>query len=733
MSQLCYIDVLLPLPLRHPQYTYQIELEEPNNLVGKLVIVPFGTRKTYTGIIVAQHANSPTTGVKIKQAERLLPYPPIPPHIIELWHWIANYYICSVGEVFVAAVPQGFRPDGDQETTTNKALARVIKGFLPSQRLMTDEHFQSYLLGKGLRSNTQREAIRFLLTHYEIGSKAPMTLKDMAEWIGVSPSVLNKLRTAKAIEPAEILSTELPEELLFPQEQMGDVLSEKVHVGSRNIQLIHARHSHLEQRIPYDYLMQVLGKEQQILLLFSSQQALQTVQHSLDQAFGDRIYYYHSGLSAREQQLTWAEALNGTKGIYVGLRSAVLLPFAQLGLVVVTDEESSEYRQHEPAPRYTATNVALMLAHFAHTPTLLISATPSVESYTLALQNKYSFAEVTYPLPTPMIKQVHLPKAYEENRVQARLLSFEMIGAIREAIDEGGLALLYYQRKGFARRATCPRCHTSPTCPHCHTPMRYIEATANLVCGICGYHQPLPHRCPTCGSGPLQLEGTGIERLKRAISELWRGVHVQLEEELDRRRQLPPIVLTPSYYPLLDLQQHATTIGVVQMDLLSPPTDYRANEAAYRFLVKCRDQSPKLKRLVIQHFAETPNALTAFMEDDYTLMLDHELEERHIVQFPPFSRHIDIYFESRAQSEAYALAQSATQLLAQQFPEGSALGPAPMPVHKALTEVGYKVSIFVPLQYGSQQVRQALTTCLEPIIEKYRGPKMNIYYDVDPL
>ncbi len=723
----------MPLPLREPVFTYSVEAEVGDSLVGKLVIVPFGIRKTYTGVVIRQNTSNPHPDIKIKTISKILPYAPIAPIILKLWHWISDYYMCSLGDVFVASVQYGFRPDGYQETQPIRATATILRGFLPAKRLMEDALFQQYILDIALKNDRHKEAVRYILENYQIGSKPPMTLKKLSEWIGVSPSVITKLRSVGAIESAEVIASDLPDDLIFPRRKVGDQLSEKVHIGGRNILLLHCPNSRLEQRIPYDFILDTLKDERQVLLLVPTKEALSILSDTLYRVFGERIRYYHSGLSSREQQMTWVQALSGKGGLYVGVRSAVLLPLGRLEAVVVIDEEDTNYRQFEPSPRYTATNVALMLAHYAHKSTILVSSTPAIESYTLALQKKYSFAESPSEVPHLAVKGVWMPKAYEQNSVQARMLSFEMLEAMSATLDSGGHTLLYYHRKGFARRATCQSCHSTPTCPTCHTPLRYIEETGNLVCGICGYHIPLPHACPICGSPSMKLEGTGIERLRRAIQEGFPQMSVCLEEELDRRTHLPDIILSASAVPLLDLHQKVSMIGIVQLDLLSATTDYRSNELAYRFIVKCRDESPLLKHLFIQHFAEHPNALSAFLSSDYSQLLDYELEQRHLVQFPPFSRHIDIYFESLAQAEAYALAEHSVGILNEGMTDATALGPAPIPVRKANATVGYKVSLFVPLYHPSHKVREVLWAMSDRLLSGYRGPKMSIYYDVDPI
>lgn len=734
MSYRLYLDILVPLPLSQPvfSYVYQAEEGEVTDLVGRLVTVPFGAKKRYTGLVLAQYLVPPMEIKRMRAVERLLPYPPVPKEIVELWRWVAHYYMCSLGDMLTAAVPSGFRPEGEQGHSMERATL-TLKGWLPSRRLMSDAHFRGYLEGKFKSGSAPAKALQQILTEYKEGEKVPMSLQALAEWLGTSAYTLNKLRKEGVVEEREMLTSELTEEALLPKRMVGDALSRAVRVGSSRITLLYLPNSDMVSRIPYDYILQQVAKGGQVLLLLPHQEPLKKVMPKLQELMEVSLYRYFASAPEPERRATWLAALSGRAGLYVGLRAAVWLPFASLYSVVVIDEEDTGYRQYEPAPRFTATNVALMLAHYTKAETLLVSASPSVESYTLALQQKYSFVELPQPAKEVRLQSVWMPQAFEEDGVQGRLLSYPMVGAIREAIDEGGLALLIYQRKGFARRATCPKCEASPKCPICHTTLRYVEQSRMLVCGMCGHFQPLPTHCPECGAGGMQLVGTGIERLRRAMEELFPGVAIKMSNEVDRRKALPPVILSSSYLPPMEFLPTATTIGWVQLDLLNTLSDYRANELTYRYLVKCRDEAPLLKRMVVQHFASSPNALTAFEARDYQLLLDHELEERSLVQFPPFSRHIDIYFESAAQAEAYQLSKRAVTALQQQLKSVTILGPAPMPVHKKETAIGYKVTLLAPLRLPSRQLRAELNSLIDVLLKAYRGPKMNVYFDVDPL
>lgn len=733
MTARIYLDVLVPLPLSQPVYTYIAEREgtDEERLIGKLVVVPLGNKKSYTGMVLGVYKEPPNPDVvRYKWISKLLPYPPIPEAIIKLWKWASEYYMCNLGDLFAAAVPAGIRPDGYQDEELQEHT-KMLKGWLPSDRFLEDGAFQTGIYLKHSGSPAVSRALDKIAAEYHPGTLLPMTLKGVSEWLSVSVSVVNKLREADVIQEVEVPAPETNVILPIHKPQPEDSLSQSIRFGSNKILLLHAPNSNITDRVPWSYLRQELIKERQILLIFPDLESLQIALPRLREQFGELLKGYYSTLSVKKRDKTWIDALEGESGLYVGLRAAVWLPYSALHTIVVVDEEDRGYRQYEPAPRFTATNVALMLAHFTHVPTILTSSTPSIESFSQALQKRYSYVLHKQEPRSVRLSSVWMPRAFEENRVQGRMLSFEMIGAIREAIDEQGIALLLYQRKGFARRAKCPHCEETPKCPVCHTIYRYFEHSQQLVCGMCGHHEPLPKLCPSCGKPGLLLEGTGIERLKSSIERLFPGVGVSIDKDrVDGKSQ---IILSSSYDPPIHLLQQATTIGIVQLDLLTTISDFRANEQAYRFMTKCRDEAPRLERMVIQHFVEEQNALAAFLENDYQIMLDHELEERHIVLFPPFSRHIDIYYESVAQAEAYKMAQRATEILRQNLSDTTVLGPAPLPVHKRDVAIGYKLTLLTPLTYNLHEVRKALHAVNDSLLQQYRGPLMRIYYDVDPL
>ncbi|MDO5036518.1 MAG: hypothetical protein Q4D93_06120 [Porphyromonas sp.] len=781
-----YFDVLLPLPLTQASYTYFIESGEEQDLMGALVLVPFGRGKTLTGVVTKVHGTrAPLPDVRYKRILLRLPYPALPQEVLRLWEWVAQYYLCTRGEVFAAAVPRIFRPDGEQqfsfvkgyvptdelapfaldhETFTLRTLrkefphhytsllaklleessielhssARIyapqwVEGWLPDKDFMKDRARQEAVKEQLERSPASLKALDLLLR--KSATETPLSLKAWSEELGVSPYVINKLRELEILVKGRAKQIEEVPTIQLPTKSDGvDALPHfEVDFQGSSILLVQRDGSRLLERVPWQLLQTEVERHRQVLLLFPNLEALELASPHLSSIVApNSLHPYHSNTTERRRHQSWLSALKGEPGIYVGLRSAVWLPFTALSLVTVIDEEDKGYRQFEPAPRFTASNVALVLASMHGARTLLISATPSVESHMQVVKGRY--AHLSSPVlrtpPEPERHFVSMNKAFEKDKVRGRMLSFEMIRAIEEALYEGGQALLLYQRRGYARRATCDSCGASPTCPECHTTFRYYQSTKSLVCPLCGYHMALPELCPTCREGKLELTGTGIERLAQSVKQIFRNVAVSLVDEGEPSDA--PILLSSSYEPPLELLQRATTIGIVQLDLLATQLDFRAGERTFRFLTKCHDEAPQLRHYVVQYFAEGHNALEAFQKKSYDEMVHHELAERHLILLPPFSRLIDLYFESTQRAKAQEVALAMRTKLTALCPTCSILGPAPLPVHKRETDIGYKLTLIVPLELPAMQVREKLSAEIDNFLKHYRGPQLRIYFDVDP-
>lgn len=779
MNNRLYLDILVPLPLSHSTYTYFLEQEEVKEpLVGRLALIPFGKGKTLTGVILnVLGEKPPTDDIRYKRVIQLLPYPALPASSLRLWKWASGYYMCTMGELFVAAVPGNFRPDGEQKfsftqgfvplppheafaekhqrftlkelkkafptdyssilnqwlsnesielaSTATVYAPQLIRGWIPAKSFFTDEEMQEKVHEELIGSPACLKALKRIDPDHHL----PMPLSSWSKALGVSISVVNKLRDCGVLERGVSRKEECGVLPNF-QKHQSDYISSQIDFQGKEILLLQIERSHIRQRVPWELITTEVRKEKQVLLLFPTLEALQLVMHTLDTEIP--LWHFHTAVTSRERHRSWLAAIEGKAGLFIGLRSAVWLPFSQLSLVVVVDEEDRGYRQYEPAPRFTASHVALVMANFAGAKAILSSATPSVESQMQVARGKYAHKKIEIsPHKRPEIQLISMNQAYEKNKVRARMLSFEMIRAIEEALYEDGRALLFYQRKGYARRVTCSSCGESPRCPRCHSTYRFFSEHRQLVCPLCGHFESLPELCPSCHEPSLELTGTGVERLLQAVKKTFRGIEVAHLEE--NGNDTARILISSAFEPPLQVLQKATTIGVVQLDLLSTQLDFRANERTFRFLSQCENESPSLQRVVVQYFSEGQNSLKAFTQGDQQVMLKHELEERHLVNLPPFSRLIDIYFEC---AERKIAQEAATYIQAQLYsllPTCTFMGPAPLPVRKQRQDdVGYKLTAIIPLDLSPHHVREQMQTTVTHLLNEYRGPQLHIYFDVDP-
>lgn len=555
------------------------------------------------------------------------------------------------------------------------------------------------------------------------------TLAEVSAYLGVSAYVVGRLREWGAIEEKE-RAEEVSGEALGRGSHRDGIMPD---LTGHQILLLHMPHSRACERVPLRHLHEEVTQSRgQVLLLFPTLERLREVEGEIKEVFGASYFPYHSGVSQSARQRSYLAAWRQRSGLFVGLRSAVWLPLGSLSEVVVIDSEHRGYRQWEPAPRFTASDAVLVLAALSGAKSLIVSATPSVECMAQVLRGKYALQTIA-PEATGdrvSLQTVSMRTAFDDNQVQARLLSDVMVSAIRETIATRGKVLLLYQRTGYARSIECSHCGEQILCPRCHTALRLSSDAKVMECPLCGYKSPLPMSCPHCDQPSLRPIGTGIDRLQEAVSHYFAGVQVAIVESGDRVSRAD-ILLCPDYDPPIGLLHKVSMVGVIQLDLLLTLPDHRAAERAYRMLTTCRDELQDRSKLIIQYFSKSP-ALDAFLEDDYETFMEHEMEERHQLLFPPFCRITDIVLESSSQALISRFAERVARELSRLLPDIQILGPTPLPVNKQGVSFGCRVTLLIPLDVALSPLRTFLGSTVEGWVRSSGIRSLHYYYDVDP-
>ncbi len=770
-----FVDVLLPLPLP-ALFTYRVPYEM-NDLVGfgVRVIVPFGRSKLYSALVVRVHENAPQVTTKYI-LDVVDDRPVISERQFQLWQWMANYYLCTLGEVMAAALPSALKlasetkiylhPDfnGDismlnpnelhiaealtyHETMTVEEISKaiqiqkvipIIKSLVDKKIVVTDEEVRN-------RYKPKKEAIVRLADEY--ASESPfMALLDQ---LNLSPKTApqadvllafimqsknengydfackvpkNKLLESGHITPAR-LQTLIKKGFLISEEMVISRLTDYPSADeAHNIQLSHPQQQAFEQiheqfntfpvvllhgvtgsgktEIYIKLIDEVLQQGKQVLYLLPEIALTSQIVNRLRKYFGEKVGVYHSRFNEYERVEIWNRVLEQDLNkvptskyqLILGARSALLLPYKNLGLIIVDEEHDASYKQQDPAPRYHARDCAIMLANIHKAQALLGTATPSLESYYNVKQNKYGLVTLTQRFAQsklPDIWVVNMAEARKQHQVQGLFSDF-LVEQIGKALDNKEQVILFQNRRGYAIRMICNTCHTMPTCKYCDVTLTYHKKSRLLKCHYCGYAIDVPQRCPACGSTNIEMKGFGTEKVEDTLAELFPNASIA-RMDLDTTRS------KNGYQQIIsDFEQHKTDIlvgtqmvtkgldfdrvsvvGILNADALISFPDFRSFERAFQLLAQVSGRAGRKEvpgKVVIQSYQPQHPALKYVETNDFMAMYNSQIAERQEYHYPPVTRLVKITLKHPDEKVVTSAAQALATPLRKAFP-GCVLGP----------------------------------------------------------
>jgi primosomal protein N' (replication factor Y) len=376
--------------------------------------------------------------------------------------------------------------------------------------------------------------------------------------------------------------------------------------------------------------------------------------------FGANIGIYHSRFNDNERVEVWQKVLNNEYKVVLGARSAVFLPFNDLGLIVVDEEHETSYKQYDPAPRYNARDAAIFLANMHKGKVLLGSATPSFESYYNARMGKYGFAELTERyggVNLPEIEVVSISNETKNKTIQSHFTSVLMAG-IAQALSNKEQVILFQNRRGYAPVLMCRICAYTPKCINCDVSLTYHKSSGKLHCHYCGYKEDAPQICPACGSTHLEYKGFGTEKVEDELALLLPDVCIaRMDLDTTRSRNSLQTILNDLEEKKIDILigtqmvakgldfSGVTLIGIINADSLLKFPDYRANERSYQLLSQVSGRAgrrDKRGKVVIQTYDPNHRVIKQVIESNYTDLYFTEMEERRSFRYPPFYRIINL-------------------------------------------------------------------------------------------
>ena len=758
-----YVDVLLPLPLEG-LFTYAVPEEmEAQVRFGMRLVVPLGRSKTYVAIAVKTHGQQPA--FKVKPVIQVLDDEPVLTESqFSLWQWIADYYMSPLGEVYNAAMPlglkqrDGFKPKMEtyitltpayrQEQALHIALNQLTRS--PKQQkvfidYLTMSHWDEAFSVENGERRMESEVSRDELMNYS--HCASSVLKSLFERKMLMTYEKEVGRLNHAGEPHLDQVKKLNE---AQQEAYNKILFSFL---SKNVTLLHGVTSSGKTEIYIHLIKRALERHEQVLYLLPEIALTVQIRERLQKVFGSRLGIYHSKYSDAERVEIWKKQLSQNPyDVILGARSAVFLPFQKLGLIIIDEEHETSFKQQDPAPRYHARSVAIMMAAKigAGCKVLLGTATPSMESYYNAMKGKYGLVTLTsryQGIQLPEIQIVDVQDLQKRKMMQGPF-SPMLLGSIKKALSAGEQVILFQNRRGFAPMIECRQCGWVPHCTNCDVSLTYHKNIQQLTCHYCGYTYQVPEVCPCCGSTELKGRGYGTEKIEDQVMEIFPEARVaRMDLDTTRTRSAYERIIsdfsagrtnlligTQMVSKGLDFDK-VSVVGILNADSMLNYPDFRAYEHAFMMMAQVSGRAGRKGKqglVLLQTKSPQLPVIRQVVENDYAGFFNDLLEERRAFRYPPFYHLIYIYMKHRYDQTVNTAAIEMGSMMRQWFGE-RVLGPDKPSIAKVKQMNIRKIVLKLENGIDMKRVREYLNLAQDRLLKQTCYNSLQVFFDVDPL
>ena len=754
-NMLHYADLILPVPLSG-LFTYAIP-EGMSVRVGVRVLVTFGRSKTYLGIVAKVHDVKPE-GYQVKPIAQVMDEEPIvTERQLQLWQWISDYYLSPIGDVYKAALPSGLKAEEGYKPKTETYI-RLTAQYCN----VTALHIALNVLG---RAPKQLEAFTAYLelSHWdemEDGVQpVEVTREELLNASHASAETLKQLEKRQMLETYEVEvgrlnhSGEYRPELiqLLSEAQQTAYNAILMSMMKHRVTLLHGVTSSGKTEIYIHLIKRALERKEQVLYLLPEIALTVQMMQRLQRVFGNRLGIYHSKYSDAERVEIWQKQLSKNPyDVILGARSAVLLPFQQLGLVIVDEEHETSYKQQDPAPRYHARSAAIMLAQQQDAKVVLGTATPSMESYHNAQTGKYGLVELTERykgIELPEIQVVDIADL-QHRKMMAGPFSPLLLTKVREALGRGEQAILFQNRRGFAPMIECRQCGWVPRCQHCDVSLTLHRQLNQLTCHYCGYTYRVPTECPCCGSTDLRTKGYGTEKIEEQVREVFPEARVaRMDLDTTRTRNAYERIITDfsagrtniligtqMISKGLDFDK-VSVVGILNADTMLNYPDFRAYEHAFMMMAQVSGRAGRKGRrglVILQTKQKDLPVIQQVVRNDYTSLYKSLAAERQAFHYPPYY-HLVYVFMKHSHDDVVNTAGIEMGSRLRQWFGGRVLGPDKPSVAKVKSQNIRKLVLKLENGIDMKRVREYLLLAQSQMLADKRYASLQIYYDADPL
>lgn len=803
-----FADLILPVPVSQ-LFTYRVPRTiTPYIKNGARVVVPFGKNRVVTGVVAHIHTTPPTQYQAKYIAELLDEEPLVTPYQVELFHWIADYYLCSVGEVLNIALPSGLKitsqskiqpnPDFDYYDLLTEEEANLLEEIKKYESLTYEEvgkrvgdqninHIIKSLIGKRaiilfeevrekykpkivkkIKLNGLYETRENLMELIQKLEKTPKQQEIVMRYVSQVPIQNDPFSNRAGLEKSYFTQDEeTSDSALSTLIKKGIFESFEVNIsrfadvkpdfeGSTNITLTPAQQRAFDEilalfqekdtvllhgitgsgktEVYINLAQQVLSSGSQVLFLLPEIALTTQIVVRLKKVFGDKLGIYHSKFSDNERVEVWKGVVSGQFQLVVGVRSAVFLPFDNLGLIIVDEEHESSYKQYDPAPRYHARDVSIVAAHRQHAKVLLGSATPALESYHQALNGRYGLVRLTERFGKATMPQFVLIDTKQERKNKKMKFEFSsvLIEELRETLERNEQSIIFQNRRGYSSYLQCEECSWIGECENCAVSLTYHQKAAELRCHYCGHKEEVPRVCPTCGSPKVRTVGFGTEKLEDQLKIFFptarvarmdldttraKNAYKEMIEDIEQGN-VDILVGTQMISKGLDFE-NVRMVGVFDADRMIHFPDLRSAERAFQLITQVSGRAGRRAdrqgRVLIQTGNPQQKILQKIINNDYEGMYAEEITERERFKYPPFTRLIKLTVKHFDKSVSEKSAQKLAILLTEKMGEDRVLGPQPPLVERIRNR--YLFDILVKLEREKVNFRAAKSFIREKVMD----------------
>ncbi len=814
-------EVILPVPIKsnfqylvRPTHAAQVQ-------IGKRVLVQFGTRKIYTGVIRdLSEGKEESFDIPLKPLEEVLDeIPVLGPSQLALFKWISFYYMCTEGEVLKAALPAGLKPESAmkielnpgvdwekaklddkefmlvealsiQPVLTFKEVSDIWDMVNPNPRLkvMEQRHYirtyqqveekykpryKTFLKLK--EAYTEEDALRRVFDQFTSKQESqenllmrvveafykdkPLPKSETLKELNIGSHVVKQLvkkgiltEEKIQIDRMELYGYEIKPKSIVPNEGQQRVLREIRSYFTEQLSrpvLLHGITGSGKTLIYIELIKEQLAAGKQVLYLLPEITLTKQIIDRVRNELGTKVGIYHSKFNDHERVEIWQKVQRREYEVVIGVRSSIFLPFQELGLIVVDEEHDTSFKQHEPAPRYHARDLAIYYAKQEGIPILLGSATPAFESYRNALLGKYALVELHKRAIAAQMPDIHIVdmRLQKKKRLQKGIFSSVLMEALQETLSKGEQAILFQNRRGYSPYLICETCGNVPQCINCDISLTFHKEKQHLRCHYCGYTTFQQNQCSYCNHYTLRRAGIGTERIEEEVLEYFPEYTVQ-RMDLDTTRtklgfqqiinrfenkQIDILVGTQMVSKGLDFE-NVTLVGVIHADHILSFPDFRAYEYGHQLLTQVSGRagrSTKKGQVIIQALAPE-NVVLQSIANPYADFYHAEIDHRKPLHYPPYTRLIRIEFRHKDKEFIEKESLRLNSIL-KPFFGNNLLGPDYALVARVRNQYRMQFLIKLTKKISSHGLREKLQQLIDNYYEKAPVKTLRIIVDVDPV